>query len=95
MVDDDLGRETRQVFVMAGLRIHHDQTVEPGDVHFLERSQFDPHQPDHGQVVGTLDRVDIGDGDAGRLAPQQPLDSHGRGNGIGIGVDGDQYMILS
>jgi len=49
----------------------------------------------HGHVVEPADLVGVADGDAVDPIAEQPLERHGRGNGIGIGADDDQDGIAA
>ena len=50
---------------------------------------------DHGNIVRSFYNIDIGYCDIGYPAPKQSFNSHGAGNGIRVGIDGNQHIILA
>jgi hypothetical protein len=57
--------------------------------------QFGSQQPDHSQVIGSFDFIDVSDCGTGDFVPQEAADSHGTGNGIRIRIDQNQYGVIA
>ena len=95
VVDDHLGCQWFQILMVIGLGIHHHDAVEASNIQAFQGDQGRLDQANHGQIVGTLDFIDIANGDNGGFAPQQPFDGHGAGDGVWIGVDGDQDTVVA
>ena len=67
--------------------------VKVVELELREGDERDLQQPDHGQVVGPVDRVDTGDRHAVDFAPQQAAHRHGAGDGIRVRRYNDQHPV--
>ena len=57
-------------------------------------NQVDLKQSDHGQVVGSRDRVHTGNGCGRDLSPQKAFQRHGAPHGIRVRVDQDKKTVF-
>ena len=80
--------------MMIRLRIdqHH-----PGESLFnnvFNRNEIHAQQASHRYVVRTFNNVNIGNGYPGDPSPKQSFYRHGAGNGIRIGINQNENMII-
>ena len=95
MVDDHVRLAHGEALVVVGLRVHHHQLGEVVPLKIVDMFDVDPQQADHGDVVRAVDHVDAGDPDAGHLAPEEAFDGHGAGDGVGVGVDHHEHLVIT
>ena len=60
----------------------------------MSSTRGDFRQANQGLVVETFDGTNDADGGVLDFVPEEPFESQGRSDGIGIRIDGDQHTIL-
>ena len=80
---------------MVRLRIHNNHPAELVHIYLSKWNHADAQQPNHRQVVRTINGIDVRNRHIQHFAPQQPTDGHRAGDRIRIGVDDDQNVIVA
>jgi len=95
--DGDLSppcREYLQKRIVSGLTVHEEKFVILVQVFFLEEDEGDFEQANHGAVVEPSNGADDSDGRGLDLVPEESLEGESGADGVRIGIDGDEDMIL-
>jgi len=80
--------------IVSGLTVHEEKFVILVQVFFLEEDEGDFEQANHGAVVESSNGSDDSDGRGLDLVPEESLEGESGADGVGIGIDGDEDMIL-
>ena len=95
VIDNDIGFELLEKFIMGRLGIDNDEFRKPACLDFSKQDQANAQKAQHGQVVGPFDHIGAGDGDPGHFTPEETLDRHGAGNGVRVGINSDQHLVFA
>ena len=94
MVDDHIEGDLFEHLRVMGLGVHENEPIK--SLHEIRGPGLDIHLhvPNHGQVIGTFDNIDGGNGDVAHSPPEESFHGGGTGDGIGVGIDKDQHLIV-
>jgi hypothetical protein len=94
VVDDDVIINITKKGVMAGLGVNQGKAVKIGLVDLLKGREGDLQEFDHSLVLGPGYWPDGRYGAGSQAPPQESLQGHGTGNGVGVSINEDEQTIL-
>jgi hypothetical protein len=80
--------------MMTWLAIYDDVAVVLGELRRFHEHQGKSQQASQGQVVQSADGPDHADGRGLNPVPEEPFDRQGGSDGVGVGIYGDEDVVL-
>jgi hypothetical protein len=95
MIYNDIKFHLCKGIMMTGLGIDDNPSIKRWGVDLFDVNEMNPQKPYHGNIIGPVDDIYMGNGHTRHPAPQQPFYGHCAGNGIRVRVDCNQNMIVT